>query len=388
MSRPGALWPRLILVGALLVLLGGLVKLFRDRFDTGDVYPAYSSFRGDPLGTRVLFEALHATGVDVSRNFRDLERAKPGGGSIVFAGLRWSQVTSTSTEDVAGLLDAVRSGSRAVLVFAPQDSEREPQVVDRERSRKRASDKKREFRSLARELALDARWLPAGGQHALEAELKIDDGQLPLLLPWHTALSFEPADKAWRTLYGVGRYSGILERPYGDGSIVVIGDAYLLSNEAMARARHAPLLAWVVGPVSRVVFDETHLGVVENSGVAALARRYGLGHTAMALLVVALLYLWRNGTSLVPPSEADRSLDADLAGRDASAGLVNLLRRTVPPGDLVAACVHEYMHAATWRRLPEKARRALEALAVSAPKDPRNVLQAIRSAHETLKRDH
>lgn len=390
MSPRGALWPRLVLVAALLLLLGGLVQLFRARFDTGDIYPAYSSLRGDPLGTRVLFEALQATGFEVTRNFRDLERADPGDGCILFTGLHWSQLTTTSTKDVAALLEAVRAGARAVLVFAPRDAEREsppdPQAIPG--SRRKAE---REFRSLARELGLDARWLPAGSRHTLEASLEqpaVTDETLASTLPWRTALSFEPADESWRTLYSVGRYSAILERSFGDGSVLVLGDAYLVSNEAMVRDRHPGLLARVIGANRRVVFDETHLGVEENTGVAALARRYGLAPTALALLAVALLYLWRNGTSLVPPPTRQPASGAAFAGRDASAGLTNLLRRTVPPSDLLSACVGEYRRAAVWRRLPEPVQRSLETLAATASRDKRGVVPAIRTAYEILKKDH
>ena len=53
---------------ALIVLLGvfgyGLVQLFKLRFAAGDVYPTYSSLRGDPLGCRVYFDSLEQLGGD------------------------------------------------------------------------------------------------------------------------------------------------------------------------------------------------------------------------------------------------------------------------------------------------------------------------------------
>ena len=41
------------------LFVAGLIQLFLLRFKAGDVYPAYSSLRSDPLGTQVLFESLN-----------------------------------------------------------------------------------------------------------------------------------------------------------------------------------------------------------------------------------------------------------------------------------------------------------------------------------------
>ena len=53
---------RPVLVFVLLFVLGafgyGLVQLFKLRFATGDIYPPYSSLRGDPLGSRVYVDRL------------------------------------------------------------------------------------------------------------------------------------------------------------------------------------------------------------------------------------------------------------------------------------------------------------------------------------------
>lgn len=395
MKSSSALWPRLVLGGALVLLLAGLVQLFRERFASGDVYPEYSSLRGDPLGTRVLFESFEAAGIEAARSFRDPARADPGPGTIFLCGLQWAQITGSDTDDVKALLDSVRAGNRLVLGFAPQVPE--AAVVsgvhaavrserERERERKAPSRKKRaEARALHREFGLDTRWLPAPEGKVLSA-VRVGEDALPGTIPWRTALSFEPEGDAWRRVYAVDRYAAVLERSYGRGSIVLVGDAYLLSNEGLARGRQSALLAWLLGPHRRVVFDETHLGVEENTGIAALARRYGLAHAALALIAVAILYIWKNGASLVPPAGRGTGGTDELSGRDASSGLVNLLRRTLAPGELIAACVSEYKHAALWRRLAPETQRALEAVALSTGGDRRRVPEAMRAAHELLKR--
>ena len=63
---------------AILALLGfgwGLWQLFTIRFETGDVYPPYSSLRADPLGTKALHDSLNSlNALRVGRNFRPLGR--------------------------------------------------------------------------------------------------------------------------------------------------------------------------------------------------------------------------------------------------------------------------------------------------------------------------
>ena len=58
----------------LLFFVVGVAHLFVLRFETGDVYPAYSSLRSDPLGTRALYESLeNIDGIAVHRNYQLLE---------------------------------------------------------------------------------------------------------------------------------------------------------------------------------------------------------------------------------------------------------------------------------------------------------------------------
>jgi hypothetical protein len=48
----------------------GVGRLFVLRFKAGDMYPAYSTLRSDPLGAMVFYESLKHTGrIVVSRNF-------------------------------------------------------------------------------------------------------------------------------------------------------------------------------------------------------------------------------------------------------------------------------------------------------------------------------
>ena len=48
----------------------GVLKLFLLRFEAGDVYPAYSSLRSDPLGSRAFYASLeNINDAVVERNY-------------------------------------------------------------------------------------------------------------------------------------------------------------------------------------------------------------------------------------------------------------------------------------------------------------------------------
>jgi hypothetical protein len=137
-----------------------------------------------------------------------------------------------------------------------------------------------------------------------------------------------------------------MERPWGKGTIVLCSDSYFLSNEAMRNERHPGLLAWLVGPASEVIFDETHLGVMERPGTMSLMRKYRLEGLIAALCLLAALFIWMSAVSLTPKRDSAEETRASIAqGRDSSAGLENLLRRNVPSKRILAVCAKEWQHA-------------------------------------------
>jgi hypothetical protein len=136
----------------------------------------------------------------------------------------------------------------------------------------------------------------------------------------------------------------MIERVRGKGSITLLADSFVLSNEAVQRERATSLLADLLGDAKRVVFVESHLGVEIESGVAVLARRYGLGGAALTALVLAGLWIWRSATPLTPIFEEDEEVPLSVAP---TAGLEALLRRAVPPTKLFATCIEAWRPNAT-----------------------------------------
>jgi len=157
-------------------------------------------------------------------------------------------------------------------------------------------------------------------------------------------LYFDGTETPWKTWYKSGGKPVVIGRSFGRGTVVFVADSYLLSNEALSKERAPRFLSLLAGNAKRIIFDETHLGVTESPGIATLVRKYRLHGMVAALLVVALLFVWSNAVPFVPPAESSGGRREGIEGRDASAGFVSLLKRNIPPGELVPACVAE------WRR--------------------------------------
>jgi hypothetical protein len=159
----------------------------------------------------------------------------------------------------------------------------------------------------------------------------------------------------------------------------------------MLNDRHPDLLAWLVGSSTYVVFDETHLGIGERPGVASLMRKYRLHGLLAGLLVLALLFVWKSSSSLVPPS-ADGAAAPDeaapQAGKDYSSGVVSLLRRNIPAGRIIFTCFEEWKQAfpKKYRRLPEEMKRVKKVLELEKKQKMRkmNPVKAYRAISEIL----
>lgn len=167
---------------------------------------------------------------------------------------------------------------------------------------------------------------------------------LPSSISCHTSLCFTNVSKEWSVVYRRGEYPVIVERKIGQGSFVLSALTYYVSNEALREERYPAILAWLVGDKRNVVFDEQHHGVEEYTGVATLARKYRLEWLALTLLALAVLYVWQKTSSIVPSYESSQDGQAPelAAGKDSTAGLINLLRRSIPPGLILETCVYEW----------------------------------------------
>jgi len=367
-------FPLILLLGCAAALAFGLVRLFQLRFEVGDVYPAYSTLRSDPLGTMAFYESLgRVSGVSTRRDFTTQNRLpeEPHTVYLQLAGsdYDWDWVPADLSRELEAFL---ARGNRLVITFFPRTSvhaypgydedetnsvkSAQARAKDKKMTPEKQADKKKKRKPDEEDRGVDLaeRWgfgmdfIKLTQANDVYEPARVEnktDLPLPRALDWHSGTVFTNLDGAWRVIYARSTNAVLIERQFGKGSVVMATDSYFVSNEAMEKDRHADLLAWLVGANQNVVFDEAHFGVVETSGIAMLMRKYRLHGLAAGLLLLAGLFVWKNASSLVPP-HAEQERQGYIAGKDSAAGFVNLLRRSIAPRDLLPVCFAEWKKSA------------------------------------------
>ncbi len=229
---------------------------------------------------------------------------------------------------------------------------------------------------------------PEGGWE-LRAGGGLEDG--PRALPsWYSQFRFEELDEEWKVVAESDGAAVVIERPWGDGTIVLASDSYFVSNEALYRDAYPEFLLWMLGGKSKIVFDETIHGVEESGGAMKLMRRYRIHGIFFGLLVVVILWAWRSASALAPGSEdIDRGLigtGSQVSGEDTEAGLTRLLRRSIPQSELFEKCLGVWTES-TRSLTPEQEKKKGEILNrhLSDPKGY-NSVKAYQDMIELLRR--
>jgi len=331
------------LFAALAIFIAGILAVIQVRFETGDVYPPLSTFRSDPLGSRVLYESLRSLpGVNVQRSIdADL---KPSYGAFVLLGIRIWDVTAR-IERLAPLLAA---GGRVIVVLLPETSGPNNGATD-----------------LGKKIGAKFRFGPK-----LTAKR---DG-----VPKDTIVWMSELDPAWKVIKSGEHGPVAAERALDQGSLVIATESYPFSNEALALDRDAPLVASVMGDLPSITFDESHHGIRETPGVALLVRKYRLHAIVAAFAATALLFIW---SVAIPFAAPTGELPASVVASDASRSFARLLERHIPLRDVLSVSIEE------WRKTAgqEETRfNEVQAIAQSS-RDPVGAYQAIKAALDSTR---
>ena len=383
------------------VFAWGIVHLLELRFERGDVYAEFSTFRSDPAGARALYESLSILpGVSVTRNFQPVSRIETGPDTtLLFLGVPAWALGAAETESAVRLEELVRSGARLVVGLDPVSGDEPPPRVSGERRSptpaRRASAPPRPTpagEGAEGVTSLQARWgfeiaseridpLPVAATRQESAP-----PPLPPQLPWHGTAWFRNLSPSWRAVYSSHTRPVVIERALGRGTLVLCSDSSFASNLALERERETGLLVWLMGPHRHILFDESHLGVEESTGVATLARRYRLEGLAAGIVALALLFAWKNAIPFAPPLPgASRALrSSPMTGRHAFEGLEAVLRRHIAPSALLAACVEQWKrslpHFGAGEADPAAAVEAVVRREREVPAAKRDILSAYRRA--------
>ncbi|WP_309398394.1 DUF4350 domain-containing protein [Cerasicoccus maritimus] len=389
-------------------LIFALVKLVHVRLERGDIYPAHSSLRVDPLGARALAESLDAlSAIEVERNYRHWAKVDfPSDGTLyVFRAHPESLFERRNGPN--RLLDFMGQGGRVVMSYADnyssfskfleeqegfddsdQESDETP-VAEQDEKAEPADDAEAEEDVEEEEEVVVSRWELSTkiGDFDTPGASRVADVSAPEKIEWKGQDYFVEFDEEWEVLYETKNGPVALWRSYGKGEVILLANTYLFSNEAMMLDREAGLLSWLHGDAAHAIFDEWHFGLREPTGVAILMRRYRLGGLALGMALLAGLFVWRNLYSLTPVRAADTNLSAGVVRLSGSThtGLRNLLKRSIAPVDLLPLCVERFSNLGPqlkrmsgWNPAMEEIRAELSALKITPPRKRRPV-QAYRN---------
>ncbi len=163
-----------------------------------------------------------------------------------------------------------------------------------------------------------------------------------------SGLYFESDSGDWTNVYirpggnaDAPERATVMERSFGAGTVVLCSDAYFLSNEAMRNDRSPGLIQWVMGTNPTLLFSEVHLGNGQKDRIMTLVRRYRLHGVLAGILLIGGLFIWKNGTTLLPRRERMLA-DQSVVDRSQGAGMNHLLSRFVAPAALLPLCVKEW----------------------------------------------
>lgn len=386
-------------VAALLAVLAGLPYLLGARFESGDIYPPYSSLRTDPLGTRALFDSLERSGVHrVTRAFQPPEEMdiEPDT-ALLYLGdtLPQHDLPVFSRQDTAALTAGIRNGMRVIVTLQPrnahparswsntthrtdfktpldaEEKERDQDKPGRKNPRKNKNEPPK-FISLKDWLDIGITDIPVKDTQTVFLAEGFDRHGLPASLPCPTSVCFTNVGADWTAIYMRGTSPVMAERRIGKGSIVLSSLSYFASNEALRSEPNPSLIAWLMGGKRDVIFDETHHGIQEAPGIAALLKRNGLFGLLAAIAALAFLYVWRQLVPMAPPHqdlyENDRVVSRS---RDSLSGLAGLLSRNIPRKEVLRTCFAEWSRTSLLSPSSRPAMRMLTVLETPS-KSPAN----------------
>jgi len=369
----------------------GLAHLLSLRFESGDIYPAYSSLRSDPQGTRALYDSLDKLEMfSLRRNYLPLSQVKfKAPTTFLYIGsgrLNSKYMEKRLSDAIERLTDG---GGRLVLAFRPvhrlagskesddtaegcqkevkqpsdpgsgQESTQSPKQAtgngddgSQKPEGKPAVDQPNECSAPdSQTVAVEDLWgvrfrydRPNPERSYARVAPGRDADILPHEISWHTDLVFEISDSRWEVLYRRDEFPVIVERPFRQGTILLVADAYLFSNEALRAERHPALLTRIIGSNNRIVFDEGHFGIYKIPGIAELIRTHGLHWFFGGIALIFILFVWKNSVPFVPPADDVRNETGNggSQARDIFQGLISLLRRNIPAKDILKVCLNEW----------------------------------------------
>jgi uncharacterized protein DUF4350 len=351
------------------------LRTFELRLEIQEGYPVASSFRADARGCMALYQSLgRVPGVQSARFLRTFSNLPPAEGrSLVFAGIN-PQANILQTTDRKSLSDWVEAGGTLIVALAIEDANSSKPGSPDYQLGPPAKERSSPSPHTKPTPPTEEHWveiLQSSGvnlyRHAdVSARHHFVSGVFATSGSWLGPIYFRDLQPPWRVVAEADHLPVVIERSFGRGNVVLIADSYLLTNASLANDRETGFLGWLFRKQTFVLFDESHFGLTENPGIVSLARRYGLEFLFFVLLMLALLFVWANRYSLVPKSSDRSPGNLIVPGQGGETVLVNLLRRSLSPKDLLSTS------AELWRKAAQDAGKIRKLDQLLPSLDPRS----------------
>lgn len=330
-----------------------LIMAHQNESNTSDMG---SSLRQDPYGTSLLFDSYERAGyqVDRSQDEDSLSDQDASRTTAFFVGgypdgsRKMINGQGQNTGKFQGRLDSfLARGGRVVLIApsVPLKSQSQGwQVED-------------QWHQGPHEPA--PAWAapsPGDTPPGTEAMYLLDDA------PWLKT------DADWTVLYagpvdsdggaGLTRDTYMAVRRVGSGELIAASQESFLLNETIKTHPNPVLLDYLAGGRPTIWVDETLHGLHQDEGVLWLVYRYRLQAALLLFWATLLILLWSLSGELLQRPTRDWSAEIVRNGEPAGIAGQRLLRRSVPPEQVVAECWEQFR-----RRSPQ------DAQAISADPD-------------------
>lgn len=362
----------------LLLVIGGAF-LYNMRYRGSDIYPYYSSFRSDQMGTKLLYKSLdNIPELEIKRNFRPLYEIKnPKQSTVLLFGCHFSTFFYRKNYDE--LNKYLLTGGRAVVSYAklpenylftpPKEDKKSKEKKDKKSSKKNKKALKPKSCINAKDLDIpDKSWIKENFGAWLtrfNREMRFPQSVSPtkgLKLPpimIYSKSHFYLENPKWKVLFSKLGKPVVIERKYpGGGSLVFCADSYMFSNEALASKANSKMLLYMLGNKKNIIFDETHLGAVKTRNIAWLARKYNLVPFFIVLAATLILYIWRS--LLVPYNSHKEEQEESLPENFSNSSLVNMLKANFPTKQLLNECWKEFEAGKTRKFMSDKKLKKLK----------------------------
>ena len=349
------------------------------RLERGHSYPEYSSLRSDPRGARLLVETLETQGIPVERNYHPLDLVPPKTDrTLMLIGVSRLAITDEENRITQALERWVDEGGRVVLALYPAFVG-DPSTQSAFQQIRQANEdwRRQQLDEIAENWGVSVDFVP---MEPVEAEA-LSDGALRL--DWHSRLVFKDLGPGWEVIARRAGMPTVVERSRGDGSIVLVSDAYPLSNQGLLQSKPFALIQHLLGG-RPVTVDESHHLIERRQAMVEVVGSQGLGGVFWVAAVLVLAYFWRSLSPLVPPPPRPASVYNEEEGFGQRDALLRLLERSLTRKALLAQCVEWWERSNALGAKEAKARsRRMNELVAATGENPK--AEEVVAVYESIK---